>query len=420
MLPILSFLIGEKRDNKMHIALTIISISFWILLFYYSVLAVAGIIYRGQKRKKNTLDQYPSVAILIPAHNEAVVIADTLYAMSKIQYPGKLDIYVLNDNSQDCTGEIASYYDESFDHIHHIEVPPGTPKGKSRVLNYGISISDSDYICVYDADNQPEPGALQLLVETAETIPKAVGAVGYVKTINENTNFLTRMIALEFSSFQLLMQAGRWKLFKLGSLTGTNMLVRRDALMKAGGYDPYALAEDADLTLSLTKDGGLLPIIPEAITWEQEPENIRVWVKQRTRWMQGNLYLIGKTLKEPKLFLGRNFIHSFQLLAVYIGFVFFLLISDIWFVLGMMGKVESVATVPLLILWYESWLIYFIQLVTAQVIDKKINARDILVSFLMYFTYAQLWLFLLLRGVYLQIKLKRSKSEPVWDKTLRF
>jgi cellulose synthase/poly-beta-1,6-N-acetylglucosamine synthase-like glycosyltransferase len=56
------------------------------------------------------------------------------------------------------------------------------------------------------------------------------------------------------------------------------MLVRRDALMKAGGYDPYALAEDADLTLSLTQQGGLLPIVPEARTWEQEPENFGVTI----------------------------------------------------------------------------------------------------------------------------------------------
>ncbi|MDN3017914.1 glycosyltransferase [Paenibacillus sp. BSR1-1] len=404
----------------MNLALTTISIFFWLLLLYYSILTVTGIIYRGQKRPHTPLDHYPSVSILIPAHNEAVVIAETLYAMTKIKYPGRLDIYLLNDNSQDETGNIASFYAQTFNNIHHIEVPSGTPKGKSRVLNYGISISQSDYVCVYDADNQPEPEALQLLVEAAETTPQAIGAVGYVKTINERTNLLTRMIALEFSSFQLIMQAGRWKLFKLGSLTGTNVLISRKALLEAGGFDPYALAEDADLTLTLTQNGGLLPIVPEARTWEQEPENLRVWIKQRTRWMQGNLYLIEKTLKEPKFFKGKNFIHSSQLLVIYIGFVSFLLVSDTWFVLGLFGKLKSDAAVPLMTIWFESWLIYFIQLTASQVIDKRMKLSDLVVSFLMYFTYAQLWVFLLARGVYFQIKLKRSKKEPMWDKTVRF
>lgn len=393
----------------MTVFITIVSFSFCLLLLYYSILTVSGILFRAKKPQTAGLSHYPSVAVLIPAHNEGIVVADTLHAMSKIQYPGHVQIYLLNDNSQDETGEVAQFYADCIANFHHIQVPSGTPKGKSRVLNYGVSISESDYIAVYDADNQPEPQALRLLVEAAETTPKAAGAVGYVKTINESKNALTRMIALEFSAFQLLMQSGRWNLFKLGSLTGTNLIIKRDAL-----------AEDADLTLTLTDLGGLLPIVPEARTWEQEPESFRVWLRQRTRWMQGNLYLIEKTIKNPRLLTGKNFFHSSQLLLVYVCFVFFLLVSDLWFVLGLFGQVRGTSVVPLLILWFESWLIYYVQLVTAQMTDKSIRPSDLLVSFLMYFSYAQLWLFLLLRGLYCQIKLKRSKREPMWDKTVRF
>ncbi|KIL41273.1 N-acetylglucosaminyltransferase [Gordoniibacillus kamchatkensis] len=404
----------------MTVLISIVSVSFCVLLLYYSLLTVAGVLFRAKKPKPVALIRYPSVAVLIPAHNEGVVVADTLHAMSKLQYPGDVHVYLLNDGSQDETGEIAQFYADSFANFHHIQVPTGTPRGKPRVLNYGISISESEYIAVYDADNQPEPQALKLLMEAAETTPKAVGAVGYVKTINESKNALTRMIALEFSAFQLLMQAGRWHLFRLGSLTGTNLIVRRDALEQAGGYDPYALAEDADLTLTLTDMGGLLPIVPEARTWEQEPETFFIWLRQRTRWMQGNLYLIGKTLRNPRLLAGRNWLHSVQLLAVYIGFVFFLLVSDAWFVLGLFGRADANSAAPLLIVWFESWLVYAVQLVTAQMSDKPIRPADLLVSFFMYFTYAQLWLYLLLRGLFFQLKLKWFKREPVWDKTERF
>ena len=57
--------------------------------------------------------------------------------MAKIEYPGKLTIYLLNDNSQDETPEIGDDFDKAYAHIRHIRVPPGEPKGKSRVLNYG-------------------------------------------------------------------------------------------------------------------------------------------------------------------------------------------------------------------------------------------------------------------------------------------
>ncbi|UFJ41140.1 glycosyltransferase [Brevibacillus humidisoli] len=402
--------------------LMIITFFFWLLLFYYSLLTVAGLLYRVRSKPPSQLERYPSVAILIPAHNEAVVIADTLYAMSKIKYPGDLQIYVLNDCSQDETGEIAQYYEHSYPYFHHVHVPPGEPRGKARVLNYGISVTESDYICVYDADNQPEPESVRLLVEAAETVPGAVGAVGYVKTMNESANWLTRMIALEFSTFQLLMQSGRWMLFQLGSLTGTNMLVKRRDLLDAGGYDPYALAEDADLTVTLTERGGLLLIVPEARTWEQEPETIRVWLRQRTRWMQGNLYLLEKAMKNPCMFKGRNLFNTAQLLLVYVCFTGFLLVSDLWFLFGLFGMTDlaQAVQVPLLILWFESWLIYYVQLVSAQMVDKVIRPLDLLVSFVMYFSYSQLWLFILLRALYFQIKLKRTKKAPVWDKTDRF
>ena len=65
--------------------------------------------------------------------------------MAKIEYPGKLTIYLLNDNSQDETPEIGDDFDKAYAHIRHIRVPPGEPKGKSRVLNYGLSISDGEY-----------------------------------------------------------------------------------------------------------------------------------------------------------------------------------------------------------------------------------------------------------------------------------
>ena len=95
---------------------------------------------------------------------------------------------------------------------------------------------------------------------------KAGGAVGYVKTINAEANILTRMIALEFQVFQLLMQSGRYQLFKVGALLDTNMLLRRDVIEEAGGYDPKALAEDAELTVRVASLGYLLPVVHHART----------------------------------------------------------------------------------------------------------------------------------------------------------
>lgn len=400
--------------------LLINSLIFSIIVVYYSLLAIFGLYYRLKKKPFKTLNSYPNVDVLIPAHNEGKVIKKTIESMTKLDYPGELNIYVLNDNSQDETGDIAEEFDKAYKNVHHIKVPPGEPKGKSRVLNYGLSISKGEYFVVYDGDNQPEPGSLKLLVDAAVSTPEAAGAVGYVRTINENKNILTRMISLEFQVFQLLMQCGRWFLFKTGSLTGTNMLVKRSVLDIVGKYDVYAIAEDAELTLRITSIGKLLPIVPEAVTWEQEPEQLGIFIKQRTRWLQGNLYILEKMFTSFDYYKGKMLVHTLQQILVYIIFLMFLLLSHGWFIAGLLGYSNSTASLPLLLIWYTSYIFYAIQLFGAQIAERTISPKNILISFITYFTYSQLFVFLYFRSLILYFKAKNKNQIISWDKTVRF
>ncbi|KAB3531295.1 glycosyltransferase family 2 protein [Alkaliphilus pronyensis] len=404
----------------MTLFLMINSIVFLVIIIYYSILTIYGLKYKLYPSKTKPLDSYPSVDVLIPAHNEEKVIKETIEAIIKLDYPGKVNIYVLNDNSVDNTGKITEAFVAIYNNIYHIKVPKGEPKGKSRVLNYGLSISNSEYFIVFDADNQPKPKALRLLVEAAVNTPSAAGAVGYVKTINESKNILTRMISIEFQVFQLLMQSGRWALFKTGSLTGTNMLVKRSVIQEIGKYDVNALAEDAELTLRITSSGLLLPIVPDAISWEQEPENLKTLIKQRTRWLQGNLYILGKVFSSKELFKGKMLVHSMQQILVYIVFLLFLITSHGFFIAGTLGYFTPNMKTPLLFVWYLSYLVYTTQVFSAQVVEKTATPINILVGFILYFTYCQLFIYLYFRSVYYYVKAKISKEVIAWDKTIRF
>lgn len=404
----------------MAIILLITMAFFWLLLMFYSVVTIAGLFYRLNYKKPKELDVYPSVALLIPAHNEGIVIESTLRAMGRLKYPGKLDIYLLDDNSVDDTADIAKEFSRIFSHIHYIPVPSGEPKGKSRVLNYGLSISVSEYFIVYDADNEPEPDALLKLVEKAESTKNAAGAVGYVKTKNMETNSLTRMIGLEFQVFQLLMQCGRWALLKLGSLAGTNMLLRRSVLEEMGGYDVYALAEDAELTVRITAAGYLLPVVPDSWTWEQEPERLKTFIKQRTRWLTGNIYLLEKSFHDISHWRGKTFAITIQHLMTYLVFVLLLLFSDIFFVLSLSGYTLPDIRAPLLILWFMSYIVYTSQLLSALVIDRNVTFKNVCFVLIMYFTYAQLFIILLVRSASVYIWSRLRGKTIGWDKTQRF
>nr|WP_318246782.1 glycosyltransferase [Bacillus norwichensis] len=400
---------------------SIITAFFWGLLLFYSILTLAGVYFRIKKDNPTALEKYPAVSVLIPAHNEGIVIQDTLSAMSKLEYPGELNIYLLDDGSTDDTALIGKDFQRTFSRIHYISVPPGEPKGKSRVLNYGLSFIKSEYFIVYDADNEPEPDAVRLLVEKAETTPGAAGAVGYVKTKNVAKNFLTQMIALEFQVFQLLMQCGRWQLFKIGSLAGTNMLLKRNLIEEAGGYDVYALAEDAELTIRLTAKGYLIPVVPESKTWEQEPETVKTFIKQRTRWLIGNIYLLEKLFTSPKFWREKAFHHSVHHLTVYLFFAILLLFSHIFFIGSLFDLFEPKYASPILMLWFMSYIVYTSQLVGVIVLDQDVSPIKVLMAFIMYFTYAQLFVILLIRSVAIYLWKRLIRKETIkWDKTNRF
>ena len=404
----------------MNMLLIIVMIFFWILLMYYSLLTISGLYSRIRKKEKTALDHYPSVAVLIPAHNEEVVIEHTIRAMLRLEYPGELNIFVLDDQSQDNTASIIQSFSQIFSRLHYIPVPPGIPKGKSRVLNYGLQISHSDYFIVYDADNEPEPDAVTKLVEAAETTPNSAGAVGYVKTKNFYKNILTRMIGLEFQVFQLLMQSGRWQLMKVGSLAGTNMLVRRSVIEEVGYYDVHALAEDAELTVRITALGYLLPVEPDSRTWEQEPEKLGVLIKQRTRWLTGNLYLLEKSFTNFSHWKGKTFYLTLQHLLTYLLFVILLFFSDIFFVISLLGMELPPMSAPLLMLWFMSYIVYSAQLLSAVVVDRNLTLGNVVLLLIMYFTYAQLFIILLIRALTLYI-FSRIRGKTIgWDKTRRF
>lgn len=390
---------------------------FVLLLFQHTYLSIIGMNYK-LKVIGNAIDEYPSVDVFIPAYNEGVVMRDTLEAMVHLNYPGRLMIYVLNDGSKDETGEIAASFEKMYKNVFHIQVPDGQPKGKSRVLNYGLSISSGEYFVVFDGDNQPEPDAVKYLMEGVVGKEGAVGAVGTIRTLNARKNILTRMIAIEFQVFQLILQVGRWGANQIGSLPGTNMLLRRTTIEKLGGYDEHALAEDAELTIRIAAGNQYIVVEPRAVTWEQEPERLRALLRQRTRWVQGNIYLMFKFFRTPSWWTRKCMHHLFYYISIYVLFPLVLLVSNTLFILGILDIFHIPLPIPFVIIWFMAYFLYTMQLILAQWYDGTLEFFNVMISFIMYFTYAQLFIFLLFKGFLSFFHAKCSKKTE-WVKTER-
>ena len=367
--------------------------------------------------------ELPFVSILIPAHNEEVVIENTIKSMVELNYPkDKLEVIIINDHSSDLTGMIANKYAKKYAYIKVIHnKPPHAGKGKSGALNVGFERSIGDVIVVYDADNTPEPDAVRNLVVPLIKGRKVGAVVGKFRVINAKKNLLTRFINIETITFQWLAQAGRWYWFRLATIPGTNFAIRRDIIEALGGWDEKALAEDTEISIRVLDLGYSIRFFPSAITWEQEPEKWRVWWKQRTRWACGNMYVIGKYLfRFTKLREKKILIDLFYFLLTYFLFFAGILLSHSIFVLNLIVDLDLTIGLVSYALLIVGFLLFLTELLLALSIEKQTSIKNFFATIFMYFTYSQVWLILVVFSAFSEMKRMTFRRERKWYKTERY
>ncbi|KUF34176.1 MULTISPECIES: glycosyltransferase family 2 protein [Lysinibacillus] len=401
----------------------------WIMLLYHMFLMEGGYLHFRTFEKPidewaKKMDKVPSVSIFIPAHNEALVIDQTLRAMSRLYYPkDQLEVIVINDNSSDETGAIAEQYAKKFPFIRVIEtVEPNKGKGKSSALNSALADSTGDIVVVYDADNTPERMAVWYLVMGLINDPKAAATVGKFRVINAAETWLTRFINIETICFQWMAQGGRWKWFKVATIPGTNFAIRRTVLEQLGGWDVKALAEDTELTIRVYNLGYHIRFFPKAITWEQEPETLKVWWKQRTRWARGNQYVVLKFLSQFFTLKRKSIMFDlFYFFFTYFLFFFGVILSNTLFIINLFYDIGLTVGDIALVLWVLAFLLFLGEVMITLSIEKtEMNRKNFFYVILMYFTYSQMWIVLVVWSLLLEIKRMFTGQEVQWYKTERF
>lgn len=412
-------------DILFYISLTLI----WTMLLYHMFLMQGGYMhYRSFEKPirqwERNMKDMPTVSVFIPAHNEEVVIGQTLAAMSRLYYPkDRLEVIVICDNCSDNTVAIAKSYEEKYPFIRAIETEgENKGKGKSSALNTALAQSNSEYVVVYDADNTPEEKAVWYLAMGLVNDAKAAAVVGKFRVVNADETWLTRFINIETICFQWMAQGGRWKWFKVATIPGTNFAIRRHILEELGGWDVKALAEDTELTIRVYNLGWHIRFFPKAITWEQEPETLGVWWKQRTRWARGNQYVVLKFLKQFTTLKRKSIIFDlFYFFFTYFLFFFGVILSNSLFVLNLFFDIGLTVGSVSLVLWILAALLFLGEVMVTLSIEKsQMTWKNFLYVVLMYFTYSQMWIILVLNSLYLETKRMLTGEEVRWYKTERF
>lgn len=236
-------------------------------------------------------EELPAYSVLVPLYDEAAMVPHLLHAMSSLDYPvEKLDILFLAE-ADDAATLAALKARRLPGHMAVIAVPPSMPRTKPKALNFALPLTRGTLVTIFDAEDRPEPDQLRKAVAAFGSGPKRrtqkLGCVQAALAItNASDSFFTRHFALEYMA---LFDAFLPALAQLNlpiPLGGTSNHFRREALIKAGGWDPYNVTEDADLGIRLARLGYTTQMIAST-TYEEAPATFRLWVRQRARWFKG-------------------------------------------------------------------------------------------------------------------------------------
>ncbi|MDR0898561.1 MAG: glycosyltransferase family 2 protein [Oscillospiraceae bacterium] len=403
-------------------------IAIWGMMGINVVLTVGGFaFYRkmAQTDGRIPLAEYPMVSVMVPAHNESLVLKRTLTALLNFDYPpDKYEIILINDNSSDDTIGLvrdiqAQYPDRRFIAVHTDNIVGG--KGKSNALNLGLQVASGTVLAIYDADNTPEPSALSILVENLMADDRLAAVIGKFRTRNRNASILTRFVNIETLAYQCMHQAGRWSYFKLCTIPGTNFVIRRSIIESMGGWDPKALAEDTEISFRIYRMGYKIAMAPQAVTWEQEPFTLPIWLKQRTRWVMGNIQVMATNFKY--LFDRRAGLTRIDIgysVLVYVLMLSALVCSDGIFLLGLLGYSSLSLGGLSTLVWVLASVLFTVTVLIALSFEKnEFSMTSAFLILLMLFSYSKMWVVVCISALWRMIKSNITKKETTWYKTER-
>lgn len=209
---------------------------------------------------------WPAVAVVVPARDEAEVLPMSLPSLLAQDYPGPLEIFVVDDGSTDGTGELARALAEEHGGPPLTVASPGEPApgwtGKLWAVRHGTALAldrtGAEYLLLTDADIAHGPDSLRELVAAARS--RGLDLVSQMARLRVTT-FWERMVVPAFVYFFAQLYPFR-RVNRPGGRTaaaaGGCVLLRSEAALRAGVPESIrqAVIDDVALARAVRRSGG--------------------------------------------------------------------------------------------------------------------------------------------------------------------
>lgn len=256
------------------------------IFYIYNIVFYIASIFMAKRKRQICNEDKTKFAIIIPAHDEERVIGRTIDSLKSMDYDkSKYDIYVIADNCNDKTGEIAeekgAYVLQRISNI----------KGKHHALKWAFSSIDLekyDAVVILDADNTVDKYFLKYMDIEIQEGAKIIQ--GYVETQNPDANWITANYDFMMKYMNRINMA-RNRIGLSAWLAGTGYCVATDILRKVD-FDIKTLVDDAEYTLKLIMAGEKVAFSENAVVYDQKPITLKDSMIQRLRWVRGQTEII--------------------------------------------------------------------------------------------------------------------------------
>ncbi len=286
----LGVLIDGARHFAHHLLIALRLIFYYPLVMAYVWMIGAIIFYLRNERKRPdvfgpmpVLARYPSVAIVVPCHNEGDNVRDTIAFAARQNYPD-FEIIAVNDASKDETLAILIDLAQRTPRMRVINL--ATNQGKAMGMRSAAMLSDAEIIIGIDGDSLLAPEATAWLVRHFVE-DDSIGAVTGNPRVRNRTTLLGRIQVGEFSAIVGMIKRAQQAYGRIFTVSGVIAAFRRQALHQVGYWSTDMVTEDIDISWKLQLGGWRIRFEPNALCWVLMPESVHGLWRQRARWAQG-------------------------------------------------------------------------------------------------------------------------------------
>ncbi len=282
--------------------LSFVILAITLLLILQGFLVTRSMLYSFSRRVPGVISSRApnhGFSLIVPARDESAVIGSTIHTLSSLNYPQDLYevlVMIRADDYATISAANAAIAKTKTNNIRIIAID-GDAHSKSYSLNIGVKLARLEIIGIFDAEDEPHLNILTKVNDYMLAHPRVGAVQAPVHLTNLNSSWFSSLSAVEYYYWfaSVLPYLANKGIVPLG---GNTIFTKKEIYQKLGYYDEACLTEDADLGIRLASGNIPVGIIADArlATHEETPEAEIDVIRQRSRWDQGYLQVLGKSL----------------------------------------------------------------------------------------------------------------------------